>query len=343
MHYASVDVHNMLDAFDGRRVKTMVTDTARRALLIIDLYHIGCNLFALTGPVFGNVTSVYHPRLLKAKDVSVQLFIEMLEKGNVQSACVNLVVLKNLSKDPALAEKLGQLQTLFYGGVPLPPETGAILSKYVKLHSIMGSTETAFMPQWEVDAEDWDYICTKPQYFRKFSSDPELYELTYFRDENDPAIQAVFYTFPGIEEYATGDLWTKHPTKPNLWRSYGRKDNVIRLLTGANVNPKPIEEYMSSRSGIDGALVIGEGEERLSLVLELEDQSRDSESAVEAHWQEVENINAKMRKVERIEKRNIIIVTPDKRLPRSAKGEIQRKLAADMYKEEMKARRTHDS
>jgi hypothetical protein len=36
---------------------------------------------------------------------------------------------------------------------------------------------------------------------------------------------------------------------------------------------------------------------------------------------------------------NIIIATAENRLPRSAKGEIQRKLAAKMYSEEMKARK----
>jgi hypothetical protein len=35
--------------------------------------------------------------------------------------------------------------------------------------------------------------------------------------------------------YATGDLYTPHPTKPNVWKYVGRGDDVIVMVRGSPV------------------------------------------------------------------------------------------------------------
>lgn len=42
--------------------------------------------------------------------------------------------------------------------------------------------------------------------------------------------------------YATGDLLTRHPTNPELWRAVGRKDDQIMHSNGEKTNPGPIGE-----------------------------------------------------------------------------------------------------
>ena len=39
----------------------------------------------------------------------------------------------------------------------------------------------------------------------------------------------------GRDAYATNDLVESHPTKPGLWRIYGRKDEQIILSNGEKV------------------------------------------------------------------------------------------------------------
>jgi hypothetical protein len=44
----------------------------------------------------------------------------------------------------------------------------------------------------------------------------------------------------GADAYATSDLLVPHPTKPGLWKIYGRKDDQIMLSTGEKTNPGPL-------------------------------------------------------------------------------------------------------
>lgn len=44
----------------------------------------------------------------------------------------------------------------------------------------------------------------------------------------------------GMDAYATSDLLVPHPTKPGLWKIYGRKDDQIMLSTGEKTNPGPL-------------------------------------------------------------------------------------------------------
>ena len=42
-------------------------------------------------------------------------------------------------------------------------------------------------------------------------------------------------TINGVPAYATGDLVTPHPTKPNFWKIFGRDDDQIMHSTGEKV------------------------------------------------------------------------------------------------------------
>lgn len=42
--------------------------------------------------------------------------------------------------------------------------------------------------------------------------------------------------------FATGDLFARHPSSPELWRVAGRKDDQIMHSNGEKTNPGPIGE-----------------------------------------------------------------------------------------------------
>ena len=78
--------------------------------------------------------------------------------------------------------------------------------------------------------------------------DPEngLYELVFKRfHPTEPAGQAAFYNFPDWEEYAPGDLFKAHPSAPDNWMHYGRKDNIIVFSNGEKLNPVTIEDTIT--------------------------------------------------------------------------------------------------
>lgn len=64
--------------------------------------------------------------------------------------------------------------------------------------------------------------------------------------------------------YLTRPLsWIKHPIKPNLWRYYGRGDDIIVLFTG------DIETSIHKHPLVIGALTLGQGQFQVALLVEL--------------------------------------------------------------------------
>ncbi len=52
---------------------------------------------------------------------------------------------------------------------------------------------------------------------------------------------STWWTFPEIKEYSMKEVYVKHPTKRNLWRYVGRKDDVIVLSNGEKFNRTSIK------------------------------------------------------------------------------------------------------
>ena len=49
--------------------------------------------------------------------------------------------------------------------------------------------------------------------------------------------------FDGKPAYFTSDLLQQHPTKPHLFRVYGRADDQLMLSTGEKTNPAPLGPF----------------------------------------------------------------------------------------------------
>lgn len=85
-------------------------------------------------------------------------------------------------------------------------------------------------------------------------------------------------------------------------------------------------------------------EERLAVLVEVDDKleakmekggENERREVEEKVWREVQLVNRDVRDNEVIPKENVILVEGEKRLPRSAKGDVQRKAAAGMFKDEI--------
>ena len=44
------------------------------------------------------------------------------------------------------------------------------------------------------------------------------------------------YSVDGKPAYLTGELFSKHPTEPNLWKFYGRVEDQISSINGEEVS-----------------------------------------------------------------------------------------------------------
>lgn len=130
--------------------------------------------------------------------------------------------------------------------------------------------------------------------WRRFSEADNTYELVVRR--NRPSRQALFYTFPYLEEWSTKDLYRPHPTLPDRWMYCGRIDNVIVFSNGEKLNPVSMEEVIVGHPLLKGALVVGQGRFQPALLLEPASACDEAEAkrVIDKVWPLVEKANAEV-------------------------------------------------
>ena len=249
-------------------------------------------------------------------------------------------IIVELAKNEKSVERLAKLRTLSYAGGPLPKEVGDKLSKLTTIAASYGSTEMMAPPILEKKPENWQYLRFDTEHsgieFRRTAPDADTYELVIVRKKELDLVQAIFCTFPELEEYKTKDLFTPHPTEPGHWRYASRLDDIIVFSNGEKLNPVTMEGIITSGCAeVTGCLVVGSGKFQSALLVETKDPPQkedDREGMIDKIWPVVQRANKGCIGPGRIAKDFILFTTADKALPRAGKGTIQRQRAVDLYK-----------
>lgn len=172
----------------------------RRMYLGLPLFHCAGASIMLPCAIFVGFTIVLGPFPPSAEVVDA-----MHRYGNIQESAHAPTVLIELAKDPAAVERVGKLDLLIYGGGPMPPRVGKVLAAKTRLHSALGGTEAGVIPGVVVvddDPADWQYTGISPALgaeYRHVSGD--LYEQVIVRKKELEPWQAIFGTFPELNEY----------------------------------------------------------------------------------------------------------------------------------------------
>ncbi|KAF7861799.1 hypothetical protein EAF04_007682 [Stromatinia cepivora] len=195
--------------------------------------------------------------------------------GNLDASFVSPAVLVQIAKNPEYLKNIRKLPYLSYGGGPLPREIGNVLKLYSRLFVNFGATETGFFALQLTDREDWEYMSFSARMGVQLRPVVgELYELHFVRKPELEFSQGIFSTFPNLSEYSTKDLFSKHPTKENLWLFEGRSDDVIVCSTGQKINPMKMESLLNAHPSLVVALVCGQGRVQVSLLVEAKSPPR---------------------------------------------------------------------
>ncbi|EKM50750.1 uncharacterized protein PHACADRAFT_153004 [Phanerochaete carnosa HHB-10118-sp] len=250
-------------------------------------------------------------------------------------------------------EYLKTMKIVVFGGGPLPSKTGdELTAEGVNLYPWYGGTE--FGPHTKIfDKGD----SSNPASDAKTRAD---WEWLSFSDrvtcrwvpEGDGTFELQFLTCvthrPNVENledtrgYATNDLWKPHPSKKNLWRIIGRKDDVIVLGLGEKVVPIPQEGLIGSSRMVQGAVMFGRGKSQCGILVEPKKGHAVSRNGVNALpefrnklWPVVEEANRTAPAFAKIFKEMIIVTERGRPLPRTAKGTVIRKQALKAYENEI--------
>ena len=189
-------------------------------------------------------------------------------------------------------------------------------------------------------------VTAQPQNDPKTASAPALlHEPVFVRSKESAAVsrQAIFQTFPNLTEYATGDLFAPHPSRPHTWKFAGRTDDLIAFAHGVKFHPAGIEaKLQQGHDRIREVLMLGDRHQQAILLVELTEAGlRDMEDdqgqkAVKSKLNDlIDQVNLDAPVIARIAKTHVIFVTREKPLPRTSKGSVRRKDAASVYQDEI--------
>ncbi|KAK2603059.1 hypothetical protein N8I77_009543 [Diaporthe amygdali] len=272
--------------------------------------------------------------------MDAELLKEVARQQDLRAIIVVPAILEQLSHDPKGIDLLKRLEFVGCAGAPLPGPVGDPISSIVRLRIFIGSTETFPLPELAKGPEDWQYhefAPTLKHEMRPYDEQTGTFELIIFAEESDRDAAPVFHNLPGENPYYTKDLFTKHPTKPNLYKYYGRRDDILVLANGEKVNPIPLEQHIQADASLKGVLLTGNGRTQPALIVEPRDALDEPGRAqlLEKLWQRVEEANSHVAGPGRVARGMIICATPEKPFTRTGKGTIVRKLTQDDYRDDI--------
>lgn len=277
---ATVDAHHLMPPLNGYSPMTTVSKTngVERVFAGLPPFHVAGILGALTLPLCYTQTMVWPPA---DRPISADLVEELLDNLQIDTCYLAPSLLEEMSQSQASLEKLAKFKSVKYGGGPLAQRAGDTIARYTVLHNIIGSSEAAFLPLYDKEPEDWIYFHLDPRMkgiqFREF--DGGVYEQVFVRHPSTDPYHSVWYTFPDKQEYAPSDLFSKHPTKPNLWRYEGRADNMIVFSNGEKFNPGGMEAALQSHPDVAHILVVGQARFQPAALIQLRGQASLSDKA----------------------------------------------------------------
>lgn len=172
---------------------------------------------------------------------------------------------------------------------------------------------------------------------RPYDTTTGTFELIIFADESNKDAAPVFHNLPGENPFYTKDLFTQHPTKPKLFKYYGRRDDILVLANGEKFNPIPSEHLVGADAALKGVLLTGNGRTQPALVVEPRDALDEAGRAelLEKLWPRIEEANSQMPSHGRVARGMVICAKPEKPFARTGKGTIVRKLTQADYQDEI--------
>ena len=205
----------------------------------------------------------------------------------------------------------------------------------------MGSSEVGYFPSLRTSPDDWIYFHFDPRMkgieFREIS--PGLYEQFFKRHCSTDPFHWAFSTFPDRSEFSMNDVFSKHPSKPNLWLYEGRSDDVIVFSNGEKVNPNDMEAALRTHPGVLGALVVGQGRFEAAALLELDGGVPDTEEArkefLDGLPPYVTKANEKAPAYARLAIDHITFTKSGKPMLRTDKGTVKRRATNQAYEKEI--------
>ena len=266
---ATVDAYQLLPMLgDHPQAWTGLEFRGKRVFSCQPFFH-ACGIpFLLNAAIYHDFVGVIMPQIMR---YDVDIVSAVHEHANIQISFLNPGMIVQITQNDRLLESLRKIETVSFAGGSLPKQAGDIVSRYVALKPIFGSTECSSLPVCPPPSpSEWEFYRFSPFLngeFRHF--DQDYYELVIVRSQALSIFQAVFYTLDeDAKEFHTRDLFQAHPTRAGMWKHCGRRDDVLVFTDGRKLNPVQMEAAIESHPLVDAAIICGHGRNRPSLLVQ---------------------------------------------------------------------------
>lgn len=321
--YATLDFHQHLAT---RSQRLNVSEWANQELFItLPPFHAaGLNFFGWS--VFQGTILILGPADQPPSVTTVELALDLnLAKAGVVAPSI----LEEFVGDDHAVTKIARWSSVSFGGGPLSHAAGDVLWEQTRVYNLLGSTEMNTLPELVPTCRDeWPYHKFHPSLgivFRQHQDN--LYELVIVRHRRWRTEQAIFWTFPQLDEYCSKDLFEQHPEKPDLWAYRGRLDDIVVLSNGEKFCPAEAESIVTGHQDVKSAMMLGNKQTQSALLVELfKPRMKDEqlEACQRSILARVRQANKVLPQHAQIDNSHVRILPSSKSFLRSAKGEVRR-------------------
>ncbi|KAF7321145.1 General substrate transporter [Mycena chlorophos] len=321
------------------------------AAMPIPTFHMGGLFVQLLNPIYNGAAVALYPPIATTPEAlpvfpTPQSILEHTKRTKCRSMITVPALLTGLAHSPEAVELLGSLGYVAYSGGSLPDILGKDLVKAgVKLNNLYGGTEfgaVSYGRPLPGDEYEWEYCRFVDGVNVQW--DPQgdgTFECQFLQsDRHTVSID----NMEGVRGYATSDLWMPHPQKPYLWKMVGRIDDVIVHSSGEKTVPAPMEDIISGSPLVSGVVMFGWKRDETGIVIEPVPSAQidvnDAEAVTALRnklWPIIEQANQNAPNFSRIFKEMILFTPAEKPLPRTGKRTVMRKLALQLYADEIDA------
>ncbi|KDQ56520.1 hypothetical protein JAAARDRAFT_294258 [Jaapia argillacea MUCL 33604] len=264
-----------------------------------------------------------------------------------QLVCCAPTFIEAWSRNDQYVQYMRTMKAIMYGGGPLNKQVGDFLvSQGITIIPTYGCTEagivSTFLPN--NPGMDWEYFLPSPHLLPEFRpmGDGTFEVVLLQHTHHTPRI--INTSVKDIPAYATNDLVAPHPTKPGLWKIFGRADDQIMLSTGEKTNPGPLETILCLDPHVQSAVMFGRGRFQNGIIIDPKKEfafaSNDEFELVKFRnliWPTVERMNTFAPQHSRIFKEMILVASSSKPFTYTAKGTARRQAVLTSYDAEIDA------
>ena len=261
-----------------------------------------------------------------------------MDHQNIRGCILPPSAVEQLLHEPHSLDFFKRLEIVCYAGGPLSQGTGNIIGRVTTVCQFYGSTEVGQIRQLLPRSKDWSYMEFLPKTKLEFRpSGDDAFKLIVLANATTEESVALTHNFPEVEEWHTKDLFKPHPTKQDLWRFRGRRDDIVVLSNGEKLNPVPMESQLLGSPMLVGALVTGQNRFQPALLIEMNNTNgKNDDELIDQIWPAVESANKHTLAHGRIVRSMILLAKHDKPFLRAGKGTVVRKLTENAYADQIR-------